>query len=453
MSSIESRLPTGWVWSTLGDLCEPSQYGWTTKAVTVGEVKFLRTTDITHGPIDWRTVPYCAEPPPELARYQLSSGDIVVSRAGSVGFSALIDAAPEHAVFASYLIRFRPLDIRMAKYLALYLQTPDYWRAIGAEAVGIALANVNARKLSAIPVPLPPRAEQDRIVEALEGHLAAVERGMRDMQSAHGRLDTLLVALLRNELSAGEDHALGAVAEISSGVTKGRKTKDEVAAHPFLRAANIRDGHLDLTEVKTIEASQREVSKYRLEAGDVLLVEGSGSADRLGQGWLWEGQVAECIHQNHVFRARPDRSVVLPRFLAWTLRSPRSKAYFRSVAKTTSGLSTMNRRQLAGIPIPLPPLDEQGRIARRLDQAEEGIRQARGDLERQATRSEELRRSLMHRALAGQLMPQISSDEPASELLARIKAERSERDAERRGKRPNRRSKQQKTPDLVRMEG
>lgn len=107
-SAAEGRVPKSakWKWSTLGAVCSKPQYGWTTGAAATGNLKLLRTTDITSGQIDWDNVPFCREEPPEYGKYTLDQDDIVVSRAGSVGVSHLL-RNPEKAVFASYLIRFR----------------------------------------------------------------------------------------------------------------------------------------------------------------------------------------------------------------------------------------------------------------------------------------------------------------------------------------------------------
>ena len=83
-------LPDGWVWTTLQEICLNPQYGWTTKAVAEGNLHLVRTTDITSGNINWNTVPFCQEEPSEKAKYLLEDGDIVISRAGSVGYSHLI---------------------------------------------------------------------------------------------------------------------------------------------------------------------------------------------------------------------------------------------------------------------------------------------------------------------------------------------------------------------------
>ena len=162
-----SDLPKGWVWTTLQEACSTPQYGWTTKATAEGTLRLLRTTDITDGNVDWETVPFCTEEPPDEEKYLLKTGDIVISRAGSVGYSYLVKN-PQNAVFASYLIRFKPSPIIDENYLVFFLKSPDYWKIISKEKAGIALVNVNATKLKRIEIPLPPLAEQHRIVAKLE---------------------------------------------------------------------------------------------------------------------------------------------------------------------------------------------------------------------------------------------------------------------------------------------
>ena len=105
---MDNYLPKDWITSSLEKICTQPQYGYTTKAVSKGNIKLLRTTDITSGKIDWSTVPYCKEDPQDPEKYLLREGDIVISRAGSVGVSYLIQK-PENSIFASYLIRFNPL--------------------------------------------------------------------------------------------------------------------------------------------------------------------------------------------------------------------------------------------------------------------------------------------------------------------------------------------------------
>ncbi len=190
----EVTLPQSWVWTTLGEICSHPQYGYTTKAAESGDTLFLRTTDITSGKIDWATVPYCAESPDDPDKYQLHDGDIVISRAGSVGFSYLVQSPPK-AVFASYLIRFRPFIDR--QYFALFLKSPLYWRAISDSKSGIAVGNVNAQKLAVITIPLPPLAEQKRIVAKIEELFSELEAGEASLRKARRQLGVYRQSLLK----------------------------------------------------------------------------------------------------------------------------------------------------------------------------------------------------------------------------------------------------------------
>ena len=155
----------------------------------------MRTSDITSGSINWETVPYCAKNPNDLEKYSLKDGDIIVSRAGSVGVSHLI-AKPLKAVFASYLIRFKPfID---GRFFAYFLQSPEYWVAIADEKLGIAVPNVNANKLKSITLPIPPTAEQHRIVARIEELFSELDKGVESLKKAQEQLKVYRQSLLKH---------------------------------------------------------------------------------------------------------------------------------------------------------------------------------------------------------------------------------------------------------------
>ncbi|WP_423925371.1 restriction endonuclease subunit S [Candidatus Palauibacter sp.] len=190
------ELPKGWIWTTLGDVCSKPQYGWTTKGSEQGRIRLLRTTDIANGTIDWSSVPFCAKDPPAPSRYQLAEGDIVISRAGSVGVSALLERPIPAAVFASYLIRFKALGTP-PRLIAYYLQSPRYWAAIGDKAAGIAIPNVNATKLAALRLPLVPLPEQHRIVARIESLFAELDKGIAALKRAEVNLERYRASFLK----------------------------------------------------------------------------------------------------------------------------------------------------------------------------------------------------------------------------------------------------------------
>jgi len=165
--------------------------------------------------------------------------------------------------------------------------------------------------------------------------------------------------------SAWTLHRLDEVAEVGGGITKGRRAEATTSV-PYLRVANVQHGRLDLTEVKTIEATEAEISRHRVEDGDVLLLEG-GNKEDVGRGWLWSNELPLCLHQNHLHRARPRRDLVTPRFLAYSICRSEARAYCLLNAKQTSNLATINRTQIAGLPVRVPEADVQARVVSVLD--------------------------------------------------------------------------------------
>ena len=150
------------------------------------------------------------------------------------------------------------------------------------------------------------------------------------------------------------------VAEVRSGLSKNAKREGPTIKKPYLRVANVQDGFLDLSEVKEIDVPTNQVSRFALKSGDLLLIEGNGNPENLGRGCLWEGQIPDCVHQNHVFAVRALPGVgLLPRFLALQLQSDHGRNYLLSCAKGSTGLSTLNSAQLREFPLFIPTIYEQ----------------------------------------------------------------------------------------------
>jgi len=160
--------------------------------------------------------------------------------------------------------------------------------------------------------------------------------------------------------------SLEEVAEIRSGVTLGRRLNGRTIRLPYLRVANVQDGHLDLTEIKQVEVLETEAEKWRLLGGDLLLTEG-GDWDKLGRGTVWRNEVPHCIHQNHIFRVRTRADPFVPEFLAALIGSTVGKSYFQEASKQTTNLASINQRQLKAFPLFKPPIAEQRRILTELD--------------------------------------------------------------------------------------
>jgi type I restriction enzyme S subunit len=231
------------------------------------------------------------------------------------------------------------------------------------------------------PWPLPPLAEQRRIAAVLREKMETVER---IRAASKVRLDSaiaLRAAYLR-VIFNGQDVKrwavipLGEVGDIVSGITLGRTLpKDGTSRVPYLRVANVKDGHLDLADVYTILATKDEIEALRLLRGDLLLTEG-GDADKLGRGTCWQEELAECIHQNHIFRVRFDQRRFVPEFVSAQMGSPYGKGYFLARAKQTTGIATINQKVLRAFPLLAPPIEEQHRIVTRLGEEMRNAKEA-----------------------------------------------------------------------------
>ncbi len=227
---------------------------------------------------------------------------------------------------------------------------------------GVAQNNINQTILKNIQIPLPPLPEQRRIAAVLDQVSSLI--ALRKAQLA--KLDLLVKARfvemfgdpVKNEMG-WNIVSLDEIAEISSGITKGRKTKEQdLKKVPYLSVSNVKDGYIDVSHVKTILATQNEIKQYKLLPYDVLMTEG-GDPDKLGRGAILYQPPENCIHQNHIFRVRFDKNKINPVFFEEYLKHPAAKKYFLKCAKQTTGIATINMKQLSSLPVLLPPLEHQ----------------------------------------------------------------------------------------------
>jgi type I restriction enzyme S subunit len=264
---------------------------------------------------------------------------------------------------------------------------------------GATFKQVTRVDIGTLELSLPPLAEQRRIAAILDkaDDLRAQRRAA--LAALDGLAQSVFVEMFGGALIGAATVALEECAEVVSGVTKGRNLNGRIAVQvPYLRVANVQAGFLDLTEVKTIPALPSEVEALALRPGDVVMTEG-GDFDKLGRGAMWEGQIAECIHQNHVFRVRVDVRRLLPRYFLHCLQAPATLAYFLRCAKRTTNLASVNMTQLRALPVVVPPLDLQARFAERVAACEK----LKTPCLESAAAVDALFAAIQHRAFAGEL--------------------------------------------------
>lgn len=289
------------------------------------------------------------------------------------------------------------------RYLFHFLRQPSMVSYATSRAVGVNLPRLSPSVLEQFPLPLPRLTEQRRIAAILD----KAEELRAKRRATVAQLATLSEATFldlfgdpaTNSKGWPDGKRLGEVADIVSGITKGRiPQRNCLREIPYLAVVNVQDHSLNLSVVKTILATETEIQLLRLICDDLLLTEG-GDPDKLGRGTLWNNELPECIHQNHIFRVRLVSSELHPVFLNWLVGSQRGKRYFVRSAKQTTGIASINMTQLRNFPLLLPPIDVQREFAHRIATIEKLKSSYRASLVQMDT----LFASLQYRAFRGEL--------------------------------------------------
>ena len=393
-----------WKTMPLGEFAESVDYGITASATEqpLGP-KFLRITDIQDGAVNWDSVPWCECDTRSASDARLMAGDIVFARTGATtGKSFLIRHCPTDAVFASYLIRVRVGTSAEPRFVSHFFQTENYWAQIAKGARGVAQPGVNATTLKALQIPLPPLAEQRRIAEVLDR--AEALRAKR--RAALAQLDSLTQSLFLDLFGDPATNPkgwpvsrVGDVADVQGGLQVTTARKDLPNEVPYLRVANVYRGFLNLSEIKTIRATDAEIARTKLVKDDLLVVEGHGNPAEIGRGALWDGSIVGCIHQNHIIRARFTSAKVVPLYACEYLNSPGGRRHLLRAGKTTTGLNTISVSEVRGTPVALPPIPLQREFARRVTAVEALKTAQRASL----AELDALFATLQHRAFRGEL--------------------------------------------------
>ncbi len=161
-------IPDSWEWARWGSISESIQYGYNAPAQESGRIKVVRISDIQDGNVTWNTVPFCEIAEEDIPTYLLQENDILFARTGgTVGKSFLVKSVPEEAIYAGYLIRTRYSASLVPEYLKLFMESPVYWSQLKEGTTSTAQPNCNGKTLSHMLIPIPPTAEQRRIVKKL----------------------------------------------------------------------------------------------------------------------------------------------------------------------------------------------------------------------------------------------------------------------------------------------
>jgi len=204
---IPFEIPQGWEWERWGNIALSIQYGYNAPALERGDIKMVRISDIHDNVVQWENVPFCNIEAYDIDTYLLKENDILFARTGgTVGKSFLVQSVPEPAIYAGYLIRTRYSKELCPQYLKSFMESRLYWEQLKSGTIATAQPNCNGKTLGRMLLPIPPKAEQSRLVQKLASFTPIFQRyakTQQDLENLNESIDDKLKKSILQEAIQG----------------------------------------------------------------------------------------------------------------------------------------------------------------------------------------------------------------------------------------------------------
>ncbi|MDD3622569.1 MAG: restriction endonuclease subunit S [Methanofollis sp.] len=287
-------------------------------------------------------------------------------------------------------------DVIIRELFPFFLQSDLFMNRAVQISVGGLSPTINWKDLARQEFPLPPIEEQRRIAKVL---WAAEDVIVKD-EALVAEAEHYKQVMMRELFSKGIGHEefrevkrgfklpvgwklekIDNLSEVRGGLQKSKDRAPKDNPRRYLTVAHVQKDNIDFGDPRYFEVSDAELEQYRLEAGDVLVVEGNGNLEELGRSAIFNGEIEDCVYQNMIIRIRPKDDSLISQYVCQYLNSPLGH---RSVVKngmSSSGLFHLGVERLMKIEIPIPPLPEQRQIASILSAIDDTIAAARASVE------------------------------------------------------------------------
>ena len=279
---IPFEIPEGWEWERWGNISLSIQYGYNAPAIERGDIKMVRISDIHDNIVKWSTVPFCHISPSEIDTYLLKENDILFARTGgTVGKSFLVQSVPEPAIYAGYLIRTRYSQELCPQYLKSFMESQLYWDQLKSGTIATAQPNCNGKTLGRMLLPIPPKAEQRRLVQKLESLIPLFKRYTK----AQFELDTL------NE-GINEKLKKSILQEAIQGKLLPQDPSDESASELLARIREeklqlLKEGKLKKKDITDSVIFKGEDNKYYEKVGKEIICIDEEIPFDIPESWTW----------------------------------------------------------------------------------------------------------------------------------------------------------------------
>lgn len=334
-------------------------------------------------------------------RFKVQNGDLLFAWSASLGAHIWHGG---NAWLNQHIFKVVPNDGIDKMYLYYYLCSVV--AELYSKTHGSGMVHITKGPFMATSIPIPPIEDQKHIVARIEELFSELDNGVKTLEKTKQQLAVYRQAVVSAafpEMTVENTVCLDEIADISGGITKGRDLSKQETIHlPYLRVANVQNGYLDLSQMKTIELKTSEMEKYLLCAGDVLYTEG-GDRDKLGRGTVWNDEIPNCVHQNHVFKARLDKTKAIPQYVAYWSMSAYARNYFYNKGKQSVNLASINKTVLSALVLPLPSLTEQESILGEIESRLSVCDSIEKDVDTTLQQANAMRQSILRQAFEGRL--------------------------------------------------
>ncbi|WP_204079418.1 restriction endonuclease subunit S [Mycobacterium riyadhense] len=386
---------------------------------------YLRAANVTWSGLrldDVKSMNFTRE---ELATYRLEPGDILLSEASGspseVGKPAIWSGEIADCAFQNTLIRVRPRE-HEPRFLLHYFWHQALTGKFVEHSRGVGIHHLGRARLATWPTPVPPIAEQRRIVELLEDHLSRLQAAHDYLRTAEQRLDALVTGILcdlipdeRSYPASWERRTVADVGTVELGRQRHPDWHVGPNMKPYLRVANVFENRIDTSDVMEMHWPNGAFERFRLAAGDILLNEGQ-TPELLGRPALYRGDPPEVAFTNSLLRFKAGTRVV-PEFALLVFRRHMRAGRFKRESRITTNIAHLSANRFKRIEFPVPSHAEQTAIVKKAESRLEAILRLRSQLDAVNARRANLLRSLLAAAFSGRLTNASSNSSPGRETI------------------------------------
>lgn len=422
------QIPENWCWTFLSNVADwgsggtpsrknPDYYG--------GYIPWIKTGELEDGYIFDSEEKITEDAVAHSSAKLFPIDSVLIAMYGATIGKTAILGIPATTNQACACARCR--DVLNNKYLFYYLRSQkDTFIAKGK---GGAQPNISQDIIRNHMIPLPPLAEQKRIVEQIESLFSKLDEAKEKAQEVIDRIETNIEAILYNAFSGkltqywrkenGVDYnwEKSTVSKIVSGLKYGSSEKSDYNNNgtPVLRIPNIGEGVIDFSDLKYMQ-SELENSFHEVFENDILIIRSNGSRDLVGKCAIVPALERRYAYASFLIRIKASDKV-LPKYLVRYINSSMARGQLFAKAKSSSGIHNINSKELGSIRIDVPTIEEQTEILKIIDPLIKKELDVKDITSNMIENIAELKKSILVKAFRGELGTNVSLEESSIELL------------------------------------